>query len=61
MVKSPQIYEIAGGEIAVWAEPGGAIILKVCNKYKDPVDLGEEEAIELAELLTRLVREQRGQ
>ncbi|WP_119301010.1 hypothetical protein [Dongia deserti] len=54
-----QVYEVAGGEIAVWAEPSGAIILQVRNNYKDPVDMGEEEALELAELLIRLVKEQR--
>jgi len=53
------IHEVAGGEIAVWTEPSGAIILKVRNKYKDPVDMAEHEALELAELLIRLVKEQR--
>jgi hypothetical protein len=57
--KMPQIYEIASGEIDVWLEPGGSICLKTRNKFDDPIELAEHEAIELAELLTKLVREQR--
>ena len=30
--------------------------MKCQEKYGDPVELGEEEALELAELLTRLVK-----
>ena len=57
--EKPPVHELAGGEIAVWAEPTGAIILEVRNKHSDPVDMGEEEALELAELLIRLVKQQR--
>ena len=52
-------YEIAGGEIHVWVDPGGAICLKVRNEFKDPVELAEHEALALANLLIRLVQEQR--
>jgi hypothetical protein len=55
------LYEVAGGDIDVWVDPGGAICLKVRNKVNDPVELAEHEAMELAELLIRLVKEQRGE
>lgn len=57
MTEKPGVHELAGGEIAVW-DDNGAIMLKVCNAYQDPVELNEEEALELAELLTRLARQQ---
>jgi hypothetical protein len=48
------IYEIAGGDITVWAEESGAIMLKVREPFGDPVELGEEDALELGALLVRL-------
>jgi len=56
----PHVYELASGEITVWLEPGGPICLKTLSKFKDPIELAEHEAIELAEVLTKLVQEQRG-
>jgi hypothetical protein len=56
MTEKPEIHELAGGEIAVW-DDNGVIMLKVCNEYKDPVELNEEEALELADLLTRLAKQ----
>lgn len=55
----PRVYELADGEIDVWVDPGGAICLKTRSKFNDPIELGEHEALELAELLTKLVMEQR--
>lgn len=55
----PRIYELAGGEIDIWVDAGGAICLKSRNKFNDPVELAEHEALALAELLTKLVKEQR--
>jgi hypothetical protein len=57
--QQPHIYKVADGDIDVWVDPGGAICLKVRNKFSDPVELAEHEAMELAELLIRLVNEQR--
>jgi hypothetical protein len=51
------VYELAGGDIVVWAENSGAIMLKVREPFGDPVELGEEEALELGELLIRLAKE----
>ena len=53
------VYELAGGEIDVWVDTGGAICLKIRNQFNDPVELAEHQALALAELLTKLVREQR--
>ena len=48
------IYHLSGGKILVWRD-GGAICIKTVSKFGDPIDMGEGEAIELAELLQRLV------
>jgi hypothetical protein len=53
------IYEIADGDIDIWLEPGGSICLKTRTKFNDPIELAEHEAIELAQLLLKLVKEQR--
>jgi hypothetical protein len=52
------VYELAGGEITLWAEESGAIMLKVRQPFGDPVELGEQEALELAAVLTRLVKDE---
>jgi hypothetical protein len=49
------MYEIAGGEITLWAEDGGPIMLKVTEKYGDPVELAEHEAQELIDRLKELL------
>jgi hypothetical protein len=48
-------YSISGGDIHVWLD--GPICLKaVASQYRDPVDIGDDEAFELAERLLTLVR-----
>ncbi len=55
MIDPKAVFKFAGGELVVWLqEESGSICLKSSNKYNDPVELGEEEAVELAELLIRL-------
>ncbi len=51
------IFEMASGDISIWVD--GGIHLKLNTTYKDPVELGEREALELGELLVRLARQQR--
>ena len=52
------VHELAGGDLAVWRDEGGSIMLKVRERrYNDPVELSEEEALELAAVLTRLSTE----
>ena len=53
----PCVYEMAGGDIDVWVDPGGAICLKIRSEFNDPVELAEHEAIALGELLVRLGNE----
>lgn len=53
-----EIFEMVSGYISVWVD--GGIHLKVNTTGKDPVELGEHEALELGELLIRLANEQRG-
>jgi hypothetical protein len=54
------IHELAGGQVVVWIDPGpsGGICLKLENKFNDPVELADHHALELANLLIRLVKEQ---
>ena len=53
-----EVFEMASGDISVWID--GGIHLKVNAPGKDPVELGEQEALKLGELLVRLAIEQRG-
>lgn len=58
MGNDTKIYEMASGDIAVWVdEEAACICIKTRNKYQDPVELSEEEALGLANLLTKLVNE----
>lgn len=54
-----QVFQIADGEVLVWVDPGGAVCLKTINKFNDPIELSEDDAILLSELLLRLVKVQR--
>jgi len=49
------MFEIAGGEIVLWAEDGGPIMLKVTEKYGDPIELAEHEAQDLIDILKQLL------
>lgn len=53
-----EVFEMAGGDISVWVD--GGIHLKVNSTGKDPLELNEQEALKLGELLVRLAIEQRG-
>lgn len=55
--RNTKVYEMASGDISVWVD--GGIHLKLNTFYKDPVELGEQEALELGNLLVRLANEQR--
>jgi hypothetical protein len=48
-------HQLFGGdEVRVWVEPGGPIMLRAVEPSGDPVELNEDQAIELADLLRRL-------
>ena len=42
----------------VWLDPTGGICIKTVEPHGDPVELSDQEAIELARLLMQLVAEQ---
>jgi hypothetical protein len=49
------MYQIAGGEIVLWADNDGPIMLKVMEKHGDPVELADHEAQELVDCLQNLL------
>jgi hypothetical protein len=51
------LYELAGGEVVIWVEPDGPIMIKTKDPRGDPVELTEEEALDIAETLNLLVGE----
>jgi hypothetical protein len=53
-----EVFKMASGDVSVWVD--GGIHLKINAAGEDPVELGEQEALELGELLVRLAIEQRG-
>ena len=53
-----KIYRMASGDILVWVGEGGGICLRPNSSSSDPIELGESEALDLANLLIRLVKEQ---
>jgi hypothetical protein len=53
------VHELASGEITLWIEAAGVIHIKTKNERNDPVELNDEEGLELSELLARLVSESR--
>jgi hypothetical protein len=58
MAADTVVHEFAGGEVAVWID-NGVICIKTMEKHNDPVELAEEDARELGELLIRWVKEMR--
>lgn len=55
MTIEPKIYELSGGELVLWAERGGAVMIKIVSKFCDPVELGEGEVEELISVLKLLL------
>jgi hypothetical protein len=56
MTEQRTVYKIAGGNVMLWSVDG-TIHIKAIDKYNDPVELTEEDAVELSQLLARLVSE----
>jgi hypothetical protein len=52
-----EIHRLSGGEIVVWVDQG-VIMIKTCEPHGDPVELSEDEAMQLSDLLRRLAAEQ---
>jgi hypothetical protein len=54
--KPKDVFEIASGDVYCWAEAGTSVMLKAVTAYGDPVELGSEEAIELANALLKAAK-----
>jgi hypothetical protein len=52
------VYTIAD-HVDLWIADGGAIHIKTREPSGDPVEITEEDALELAEILTKLASELR--
>lgn len=53
------IAEFAGGEIALW-DDDGVLMLKHTEPHGDPVELNEQEALELGEFIVKWAKAVRG-
>lgn len=60
MIGETTVHKRAGGDVVVWVDDGGAVCIKTKDKFNDPVELAEHEALDLANLLLRLVEEAKG-
>lgn len=50
-------YYTVSGEVTVWVEPGGPLMIKTRNPHGDPVELNEHETQDLIDLLRTLIAE----
>ncbi len=50
-------YYTVSGEVTVWIEPGGPLMIKTRNPHGDPVELNEDEVRDLVDLLQTLVKD----
>ncbi|MDR0481299.1 MAG: hypothetical protein LBG66_05375 [Gallionellaceae bacterium] len=46
-------FETGDGAVRIWIEQGTSIHIKVVTEKNDPVELSEDEALEIAETLRR--------
>jgi hypothetical protein len=46
-----EYFESRDGTVRIWIEQGTSIQLKAITKENDPVELSEDEALEIAEVL----------
>ena len=53
MATDEALYTIAD-QVTLWIAPGGSIHIKTREPHGDPVELAEEQALELAAILTKL-------
>jgi hypothetical protein len=55
----PKVYEFEGGEVAVWYDGSVCVKAVTADPHRDPVEMRDEEAVALAEIILRLVKEGR--
>jgi hypothetical protein len=51
-VTDPAIVEFVGGEIALW-DDNGVLMLRHAEPHGDPVELNEDQALELGEFIVK--------
>ena len=51
-----EVHEFAGGDLVLWSVDG-TVHIKTTNKYNDPVELSDQESLELSALLARIVKD----
>jgi hypothetical protein len=56
-VSGSEVIELAGGDLVLWTEPGGPIMLKTAEPHGDPVELNEHQAEELAAVLLKMAKD----
>ncbi len=52
----PDCFELDGGELRIWIEQDISICMKAVTRYGDPVELSEDEAMEVAKSLIEMVK-----
>jgi hypothetical protein len=55
MSNDAEVFHLSNREVSIWINEGGAVSLKAVDRHGDPVELSEEEALEVAQILNRLV------
>ncbi|MEC4723585.1 hypothetical protein RY831_31085 [Noviherbaspirillum sp. CPCC 100848] len=53
---SEEYYESSDSTIRIWIEQGTSIHMKVITKTNDPVELSEEEALEISDVLKKFAK-----
>ncbi len=48
------LNKFSEGDVSLWVDPNGAIHLKACDTFGDPIELTADEARELAQALQEL-------
>lgn len=51
LIEEKGYFESSDGSVRIWIEQDTSIHMKVATPTNDPVELSEEEAIEIAEIL----------
>ena len=59
MEENNKILKFSDGDVVIWAD--GGIMIKALTSYGDPVELSDEEAIELGEALIKLAKGKQAQ
>ncbi len=56
-MSKPKVYELGGGEINLWSDPCGVILMRLIPEKGYIVELGQGELEEFIEVLQELLAE----